>query len=163
MTSWQPAYIALGSNENGPRQQVHRALAALASMPCTRVILRSRDYLTAPFGPVVQQSFVNAVAGLLTQLAPLELLHELRRIEQSQGRVRSVRWGPRTIDLDLLVHGCERIATEELTVPHPGIAERAFVLYPLADIAPELDIPGVGRVADLRARVGGDGIEVLAP
>lgn len=163
MILWHPAYVALGSNESGPREQVARAFEALASLPQTRLVARSRRYLTPPFGPVAQQPFVNAVAGLLTQLAPLALLHELRRIETEHGRVRTVRWGPRTLDLDLLVHGRERLATDELTVPHPGIAERAFVLYPLADIAPELDIPGVGRVADLRVRVGGEGIESLDP
>ena len=105
---------------------------------------------------------MNAVAGLLTELSGPELLAELRTIETAHGRVRSVRWGPRIIDLDLLVHGQTRLQTEELTLPHPGIVERNFVLYPLADIAPELDIPGQGRVSQLAASVSAEGIRLVA-
>lgn len=161
MTVWQPAYVALGSNQQQPRDQVERAFAALGRLGRTRLVARSRLYVTPPFGPVAQDDFVNAVAGLLTQLTPHELLAELRAIEQAHGRVRAERWGPRTLDLDLLVQGTARVADEQLTLPHPGIAERAFVLYPLADIAPDLEVPGVGRVADLLARVGGEGIRAL--
>jgi 2-amino-4-hydroxy-6-hydroxymethyldihydropteridine diphosphokinase len=161
MTVWQPAYVALGSNQDDPRAQVERAFADLGALPCSRLVARSRLYVTPPFGPVEQDDFINGVAGLLTQLEPLALLTELRRIEAEHGRVRSLRWGPRTLDLDLLLHGEVRSADPDLTLPHPGIAERAFVLYPLADIAPELQVPGVGRVADLRARVGGEGIRAL--
>ena len=161
MTVWQPAYVALGSNEGDPVDQVRRAFDALASLPETRLVFRSRLWRTPPFGPVEQPDFINAVAGLLTRLAPHALLAELRRIENDQGRVRTVRWGPRTLDLDLLVHGAARIADETLTVPHPGIAERAFVLYPLAEVAPALDVPGAGRVATLASRVSQDGITAL--
>jgi 2-amino-4-hydroxy-6-hydroxymethyldihydropteridine diphosphokinase len=161
MTAWQPAYVALGSNQGDPRAQVERAFADLAALPGSRLVARSRLYVTPPFGPVEQDDFINGVAGLLTQLEPLALLTELRRIEAEHGRVRSLRWGPRTLDLDLLLHGEVRSTDPQLTLPHPGIAERAFVLYPLADIAPELQVPGVGRVADLRERVGGEGIRAL--
>jgi 2-amino-4-hydroxy-6-hydroxymethyldihydropteridine diphosphokinase len=161
MTVWQPAYVALGSNQDDPRAQVERAFADLAALPGSRLVARSRLYVTPPFGPVEQDDFINGVAGLLTQLEPLALLTELRRIEAEHGRVRSLRWGPRTLDLDLLLHGEVRSTDPQLTLPHPGIAERAFVLYPLADIAPELQVPGVGRVADLRERVGGEGIRAL--
>ena len=161
MTVWQPAYVALGSNEGEPRQQVMRAFDELASLPDTRLVSRSRLYRTPPFGPVAQADFINAVAGLLTQLSPHALLAQLRRIESAHGRVRTVRWGPRTLDLDLLVQGTARIADDELTLPHPGIAERAFVLYPLADLAPSLEVPGVGRVALLATRVGQEGIRAL--
>lgn len=161
MTVWQPAYVALGSNEGDPVEQVRRAFDALASLPESRLVSRSRLWRTPPYGPVEQPDFINAVAGLLTRLAPHALLAELRRIENDQGRVRTVRWGPRTLDLDLLVHGTARIDDETLTVPHPGIAERAFVLYPLAEVAPALDVPGAGRVATLASRISQDGITAL--
>lgn len=161
MTVWQPAYVALGSNQGDPVEQVRRAFDALALLPESRLVSRSRLWRTPPFGPVEQPDFINAVAGLLTRLAPHALLAELRRIETDQGRVRTVRWGPRTLDLDLLVHGTARIDDETLTVPHPGIAERAFVLYPLAEVAPALDVPGAGRVATLASRVSQDGITAL--
>lgn len=162
MTVWQPAYVAIGSNQDQPRERVERAFGELGALPHTRLIARSRLYQTSPFGPVAQDDFVNAVAGLLTELEPHALLQHLRAIENAHGRVREVRWGPRTLDLDLLLHGRSRITDEVLTVPHPGIAERAFVLYPLADLAPQLDIPGVGRVAWLAGRVGSEGLKALS-
>jgi 2-amino-4-hydroxy-6-hydroxymethyldihydropteridine diphosphokinase len=161
MTAWQPAYVAIGSNQQEPRAQVARAFDALARLPDTRLVARSRLYVTQPFGPVAQDDFINAAAGLLTQLPPHALLEALRAIETSQGRVRTQRWGPRTLDLDLLVHGRARLADDVLTLPHPGIVERNFVLYPLADIAPQLDVPGMGRVADLAARIGDGGLRAL--
>jgi 2-amino-4-hydroxy-6-hydroxymethyldihydropteridine diphosphokinase len=161
MTPWQPAYVAIGSNQQDPQQQVARAFDELARLPATRLIARSRLYRTRPFGPVAQDDFINAVAGLLTQLTPHELLAHLREVEAAHGRLRSVRWGPRTLDLDLLVHGTSRSDDAVLTLPHPGIAERAFVLYPLADLAPELEVPGVGRVARLAERVADEGIRAL--
>jgi 2-amino-4-hydroxy-6-hydroxymethyldihydropteridine diphosphokinase len=106
--------------------------------------------------------FVNAVAGLVTQLAPEDLLASLRALERELGREPPrERWGPRVIDLDLLAVGGEKRATDTLTLPHPGIAERDFVLYPLADIAPDLEIPGIGRVAKLRAAVADRGVKRL--
>lgn len=161
MSVWQPAYVALGSNQGEPIEQVERAFAALAALPDTRLVARSRLWRTPPFGPVAQPDFINAVAGLLTRLEPHALLAQLRRIETAQGRVRGERWGPRTLDLDLLVHGTARVADEALTVPHPGIAARAFVLYPLAELAPALEVPGVGRVAALASRVTQQGIRAL--
>jgi len=162
MTVYSPAYVGIGSNLDRPAEQVEAAFQALARLPRTRLIARSRLYATRPFGPVAQDDFVNAAAGLLTELSGPEMLAELRAIETAQGRVRSVRWGPRIIDLDLLVHGQTQMQTEDLTLPHPGIVERNFVLYPLADIAPDLDIPGQGRVSQLAAGVSGDGIRVVA-
>lgn len=160
---WVPAYVALGSNLDDPRAQVERALTALIEFPDTRFVLRSSLYRSRPFGPVAQPDFVNAVAGLLTRLDPATLLSRLETLESQLGRERPVvRWGPRRIDLDLLVHGDARIATADLQVPHPGIAERAFVLVPLADVAPDLVVPGVGRVRDLRARVSSADLERLA-
>jgi 2-amino-4-hydroxy-6-hydroxymethyldihydropteridine diphosphokinase len=115
-------------------------------------VLRSSLYSSEPLGPVEQPDFVNAVAGLLTVLDPGELLASLKDLEVHLGRARPVvRWGPRRIDLDLLVHGTARSDTDELRLPHPGIAERAFVLVPLAEFAPDLVVPGLGRVRDLLA------------
>lgn len=158
-----PAYVALGSNLDDPRAQVERAMAALDQLPQTRCVLRSSLYRSRPFGPVEQPDFVNAVAGLLTTLQPATLLASLQALETRLGRERPVvRWGPRRIDLDLLVHGSARIAEPGLELPHPGIAERAFVLAPLAEIAPDLDVPGVGRVSALLAKVDSSGLERLA-
>ena len=159
MDFWHPAYIGVGSNLDDPRAQVLRAFAGLAKLPSTRVILRSPIYVSRPFGPVKQPDYANAVAGILTQLDPRALLDGLHDLEASQGRPEQrERWGPRVIDLDVLVYGRERRDDPQLTLPHPGIVERNFVLYPLADIAPDLDIPGLGRVAELKGRVTSEGL-----
>jgi len=161
-SSWLPAYVGVGSNLDDPRAQVLRAIAALARIRDTQLVLTSPLYQTPPFGEVVQPPFVNAAAGLLTRLSPEELLSELRALETSLGRQPPrERWGPRLIDLDLLVVGREVRATPELTLPHPGITQRDFVLYPLADLAPDLEIPGAGRVAALKARVENRGVSRL--
>ncbi len=160
---WVPAYVGVGSNMGDSRARVQEAFDALDGLPQTRLIARSRLYRTRPFGPVAQGDFINAVAGLLTQLDAMALLQGLRGIEQAAGRVRTERWGPRTLDLDLLVFGRERIQAPDLTVPHPGVAERGFVLAPLHDVAPTLDVPGVGRVEVLLRQLADDGIaEVIA-
>ncbi len=163
MTVWVPAYIGVGSNLGDSLARVRAAFAALAQLPGCRLEATSRLYRTRPFGPVQQGDFINAVAGVLTQLSALQLLAGIRGIETAAGRVRSERWGPRTLDLDLLVFGDQRIDTPELTVPHPGIAERGFVLAPLVDIAPTLQVPGVGRAEQLLQRLPETGIaEVIA-
>lgn len=152
---WIPAYVALGSNLDEPEVQVEQAFASFeqGAVAHTRLVARSASYRSAPLGPVEQPDFVNAVAGLLTTLDAPTLLRELKSLEQRLGRVAPVvRWGPRRIDLDLLVHGSTRLDTEAIVVPHPGIAGRTFVLAPLADVAPDLDVPGVGRVSALLAR-----------
>lgn len=159
---WRPAYVGVGSNLDDPRAQVLRAFDALSRVPDTRLVARSSLWRTPPFGDVVQPEFVNAAAGLLTQLSPEELLSALRALEKVLGRdPPRERWGPRRIDLDLLVVGNEVRATATLKLPHPGIGERDFVLYPLSDIAPDLDVPGVGRVARLRDAVVNRGVEKL--
>lgn len=159
---WLPAYVGVGSNLDDPGAQVTRALDALARLPSTRVVMRSPLYHTPAFGEVVQPAFVNAVAGLLTQLTPEDLLDALRALEKELGRQPPrERWGPRVIDLDLLMVGTEQRATDTLKLPHPGIAERDFVLYPLADVAPDLDVPGAGRVMQLRDRVANRGVKKL--
>lgn len=156
---WQPAYIGIGSNLEGPRSQVLRAWERLAGLPDTRAVLCSPLYRSRPLGPRAQPEYVNAVAGVLTRLDARALLGELKAIERDFGRPpQGPRWGPRIIDLDLLVLGRERHSGPDLTVPHPGIVERGFVLYPLADLAPDLDVPGLGRVTELKARVAPEGL-----
>jgi 2-amino-4-hydroxy-6-hydroxymethyldihydropteridine diphosphokinase len=160
--SWSPAYVGIGSKLDDPRRQVQRAFEALANLSGSRLVLRSALFRTVPLGEIAQPAFVNAAAGLLTRLSPEALLGELRAVERALGREPPrQRWGPRVIDLDLLVVGREVRDTDALKLPHPGIAERDFVLYPLADIAPDLEVPGLGRVTSLRARVADRGIERL--
>ena len=162
MQRWQPAYVGVGSNLSGPRRQVLAALARLAQLPRSRVVSTSRLYASRPFGPVAQPDFVNAAAGILTQLGSAALLDELRAIETVMGRpAQRVRWGARVIDLDLLCYARERRADATLVLPHPGIVERNFVLYPLAEIAPDLDLPGLGRVAELARSVTSEGLTLL--
>ncbi|HEY6456003.1 MAG TPA: 2-amino-4-hydroxy-6-hydroxymethyldihydropteridine diphosphokinase [Steroidobacteraceae bacterium] len=159
MAVWQPAYIGLGSNLSDPTQQVRQALQGLGSLPQTLCVAVSRLYGSRPMGPVTQADFVNAVAGVVTQLPALELLRQLRKLEGQAGRPAvHEHWGPRVIDLDLLVFGREQCASAELVLPHPGVVGRNFVLYPLADIAPDLEVPGFGPVRELLPRVCADGV-----
>lgn len=156
------AYIGLGSNLGGPVRQVQRALEALTRIPRTRPIGHSALYRSRPLGTIRQPDFVNAVAALDTRLAAPALLSYLHRIEREQGRVRSsVRWGPRTLDLDLLLFGDSQIQSRELILPHPGLHRRSFVLYPLHEIAPDLRIPGRGTLVELLRTVSRDGLERL--
>jgi len=150
----QNVYIGLGSNLADPRAQVERALGALGNLPHTRLQRRSRLYRSAPWGHADQPEFVNAVAELKTELSARALLDALLAIERGAGRVRdSARWGPRVLDLDILVYGEQLIDEPGLHVPHPHLHERAFVLLPLAEIASDLSIPGRGRVAQLARQV----------
>lgn len=159
---WQPAYVGVGSNLEEPRRQVELALGRLAQLPRTRCVLASRLYRSRPFGPVAQADFVNAAVGLLTQLPAEELLQQLRALEAAFGRpAERVRWGPRILDLDLLSYAREHRTDPALTLPHPGIVDRNFVLYPLSDIAPDLELPGLGRVAELKGRVSCAGLTLL--
>ncbi|MFC5441371.1 2-amino-4-hydroxy-6-hydroxymethyldihydropteridine diphosphokinase [Rhodanobacter ginsenosidimutans] len=155
------AFIALGSNLGDPRQQVLDAMDALQRLPDSRVLQRSRLYRTPPWGVLDQPDFINAVVAIDTGLSPHALLDALHAIEQQAGRVRLERNGPRTLDLDLLYMDGVRINDAQLTVPHPRIAERAFVLLPLADVAPELQLPA-GTVAELLARIDIHGCVALA-
>ena len=158
---WRPAYVAIGSNLNEPRLRVAEAFEHLRSLPGTRLEASSRLYRTSPMGPQDQPDFVNAAAGLLTRRTPRALLEALLDIERRMGRVRAVRWGPRVIDLDLIWMVGGMVDEPGLTLPHPGVSMRNFVLYPLCDIAPSLDIPGHGRVLDLKVRLGAGGISPL--
>lgn len=160
--TWKPAYVGIGSNLDDPENQVKRGLDALKDTPQTKLIARSKLYRSPPLGPQDQPEFVNAVAGLLTQLDAQSLLIELKSLERKLGRAEpAVRWGARIIDFDLLVFASERIDSETLRVPHPGIAKRAFVIAPLMDIAPSLDVPGVGRVEALESRIDMTSVRAL--
>lgn len=143
------AYIGLGSNQDGPARQLETAIGHLARLPHCRLVARSSFYASAPFGPVKQADFINAAIALETRLSAYDLFDALQQAEASLGRSETQRWGPRRIDLDLLVFGDEIVKTPALQVPHPGIAGRNFVLLPLIEIAPQLVIPGLGHIADL--------------
>jgi 2-amino-4-hydroxy-6-hydroxymethyldihydropteridine diphosphokinase len=155
------AYVGLGANLDEPRAQVEQAVEELAALRSVALLAVSPLYRSRPMGPRDQPDFINAVAGLDARCDAAELLARLHKLEARHGRQRDgARWGPRPLDLDLLLFGRERIDTPALTVPHPGLAERNFVLYPLADIAPlDLDVPGFGPLGALLARVAPDGIQ----
>ena len=143
------AFIALGSNLDDPVAQVRSGLLSVAALRETRLTRTSSLYRNPPVGLLGQPEFVNAVAMIDTGLDPRELLEELLGIESAHGRARAVPNGPRTLDLDLALYGERVIREPRLIVPHPRLAERAFVLVPLLEIAPDAVVPGVGRVADL--------------
>lgn len=148
------AYVGLGSNLEQPERRVRQALRALDAIARTRLMRHSRLYRTPPWGRSEQPDFVNAVAQVSTSLPARGLLDALLAVELEHGRRRDgTRWGPRTLDLDLLVYGDVQLAEPGLILPHPRIAERAFVLLPLAELAPDLQIPGTGRVRELLASV----------
>lgn len=153
MTQPVTAYVGLGSNVDDPIAHIARAFGELAALPDTRLVARSPLYMSPPMGPQDQPDFINAVAALVTSLAPGALLQALLGIERAHGRQRDgTRWGPRSLDLDLLLYGEQVLHGPDLILPHPGLHERAFVLYPLADIAPQQTVPGFGTVEALRAR-----------
>ncbi|WAJ38584.1 2-amino-4-hydroxy-6-hydroxymethyldihydropteridine diphosphokinase [Pseudomonas sp. GOM7] len=155
-------YIGLGSNLDTPRLQLHSALAALAQLPQSHLVAHSSLYASDPLGPPDQPRYVNAVAALDTELQPWTLLDALQRIEQEQGRVRKAeRWGPRTLDLDILLFGQRLIDDERLTVPHYHMQARPFVLYPLAELAPELLLPDGRSLPELLAACPFTGLERL--
>jgi 2-amino-4-hydroxy-6-hydroxymethyldihydropteridine diphosphokinase len=139
------AWIGLGSNEGDRLGYVKKALGMLQRIPKTALVAVSPLYDTAPTGREGQPRFLNLAVELETELTPEALLRELLAIEDRCGRIRRERWGPRTLDLDLLIHGEHETATEGLTLPHPRMAERAFVLVPLAQLAPDLTVPGTGK------------------
>ena len=152
------AYIALGANLGDPAATVNAAFAALDQLPQSRLLAKSALYRTAPVGIADQPEFVNAAALIDTTLAPEALLDALLGIEQAFGRVRAERNGPRKLDLDILLYDDLTLATPRLTLPHPRLHLRAFVLQPLADLAPDLAIPGRGRLAAWLPAVANQGI-----
>lgn len=151
---FESAYIGLGSNLDDPQQQIRTAISALSILPHSRLRRHSPLYRTAPLGPPGQPDYVNAAALLETALEPMELLDALLGVERDMGRRRDgERWGPRIIDLDLLLYGSRRMQHERLRLPHSQLHRRAFVLIPLADIAgPDLGIPGQGTLGRWLAR-----------
>jgi len=156
-----PAYIAIGANLGKPVQQVMAGVEALAMLPDTRLAAVSSLYRSAPVGYAEQPDFVNAVVKIETALPPRALLDALLGIEQSFGRVREVKNGPRTLDLDIVLYGDAKVDEPGLVIPHPRMHERAFVVVPLAEIAPDQPVPGGGRMADLVARVDAASLEKI--
>lgn len=155
------AYIGLGSNLDNPREHVERAFTELAALTNSQLLARSPLYGSTAVGPGEQPDYINAVALIKTTLTPIELLDSLQAIEQAHRRVRIEHWGPRTLDLDILLLDQQTIQSERLNVPHPYLTQRNFVLYPLADIAPDLVLPCGTPVAELRVNCPGDGLEHL--
>ncbi|MGY8830776.1 MAG: 2-amino-4-hydroxy-6-hydroxymethyldihydropteridine diphosphokinase [Pseudomonadales bacterium] len=156
-------YIGLGSNLATPIEQLRSALAALAALPQTDLIAQSSFYSSDPLGPADQPRYVNAVAALDTELSPLALLDALQTIELEQGRTRKAeRWGPRTLDLDILLFGERLLDEPRLTVPHYHMHARAFVLYPLAEIAPDLQLPDGRALTELLGACPYAGLERIS-
>jgi 2-amino-4-hydroxy-6-hydroxymethyldihydropteridine diphosphokinase len=157
------AYIGLGSNLDDPHAHVMCAFDELATIPASRLVKRSAIYRSRAVGPGDQPDYINAAALLHTELTPLALLDALQAIEQMHQRVRLEHWGPRTLDLDILLLDKRTITNDRLTVPHPYLAQRSFVLYPLADIEPELRLPDGTSLRALIANCPRDGLERLGP
>ena len=144
------AYIGIGSNLGDRRCQIRKSISLVDRCPRTNVIAQSHFYESVPMGTVSQRLYLNCAIKIRTRLGPAELLQQTQRIEKTMGRPKStLRWGPRRIDLDILIYGDEQIQTETLEIPHPGIINREFVLFPLKDIDPKLNIPGLGILPDI--------------
>ena len=161
-SSLNTAFIALGSNLNDPEQQIRNGLRELAAMPETRLVSASSLYRSAPVGYRDQPDFVNAVACIETKLKPRALLDHLLAIERRHGRMREFPNAPRTLDLDIALYGSLTLREPGLTIPHPRMHERAFVIVPLAEIAPGVSIPGRGPVGDVLRNVDAAGVVKLA-
>ncbi|MGF1720075.1 2-amino-4-hydroxy-6-hydroxymethyldihydropteridine diphosphokinase [Vibrio kyushuensis] len=152
-------YIAIGSNLADPVGQANDAIEALKHLPKSTLLSASQLYSSSPMGPQDQPDYINAVVAIETQLTPLELLDCTQTIELEQGRVRKdERWGPRTLDLDIILYGNDVIDSERLIVPHYGMKEREFVLYPLAEIAPNLTLPDGTELQHLLSKVDRNGL-----
>ena len=159
-----PAWVAIGGNQGQVRATLEAAIEAIDALPGTRVLQRSSLYRTPAWGRTDQPDFINGVLAVETTLAAPDLLANLLGIERRFGRLRDEdagRWGPRTLDLDLLLHDDQVLELPGLSLPHPRLHERAFVLVPLAEIAPGLVVPGRGRVDGLLAKVEASGIEAI--
>lgn len=155
-------YIGLGANLDEPVAQLQQAVQALQQLAGSTLVAVSGFYGSKPMGPQDQPDYVNAVAAIDTTLTAEQLLDALQQIEQQQGRQRKAeRWGPRTLDLDILLYGNQVIATERLTVPHYGLRVREFVLYPLYEIAPQLNLPDGTVLSSLLAQVPQNGLQKL--
>lgn len=157
------AYIGLGSNLQDPAAQLARAIAELAGLPDTTLLAQSPFYASRPVGPQDQPDFVNGAVRLQTTLSAHQLLDHLQAIEQAHGRERVRHWGPRTLDLDLLVFGNESIHDQRLTVPHAELANRNFVLLPLLDLNPELTLPDGRLISELLKQCPDNPLRKLPP
>ncbi|WP_445367631.1 2-amino-4-hydroxy-6-hydroxymethyldihydropteridine diphosphokinase [Methylomonas sp. BW4-1] len=156
------AYIGLGSNLEDSVDHVNRARQEIAALPGVVEIAFSPLYRSLPVGPQDQPDYVNAVLRISTELGPLVLLRQLQQIENRHGRLRNVRWGARTLDLDVLLYAQQRINEPDLVVPHPELAKRAFVLYPLTDVtSSDLKIPGLDSLSQLLAACPPDGLRKI--
>jgi len=151
-------FVGIGSNLDSPLDQAETAITALARLPESALVARSSWYRSRALGPGAQPDYINGVALLSTRLPPHDLLAQLQQIEQRQGRVRTVRWGPRTLDLDLLLYGDLQLQDPLLTLPHPGLQLRNFVLMPLAEIAADLRLPDGEAISGLLAKCSSAGI-----
>jgi len=156
------AYVGIGSNLERPREQVLQAFEELGKLPATRLTRKSSLYRSAPLGYADQPDFINAVAELDSDLSPEELFHHLKKIEQYHGRARSFPNAPRTLDLDLLLFEKKEVRSAELTLPHPRMHERAFVLKPLLEIAPDAVIPGKGAAKSMLEKISSQEAEKIA-
>lgn len=152
------AYIGLGSNLDGPQEQIEWALAALGQLPQSRLEAAAPLYRSLAVGPGKQPDYINTAVRLRTHLSPHALLRELMALETARGRQRDRHWGPRTLDLDILLYGSLCLNDPELTLPHPRLAERNFVLLPLHDLDPDLILPDGSALTELLARTGRAGI-----
>jgi len=153
------AYLGLGGNVGDVAAAMRGALKAIDTHPACRVIAVSRVFRTPPWGPVEQDWYLNACAGIETDLGAPDLLSLVLETEKDFGRVRTTRWGPRTLDIDILLYGNTPVSLENLTIPHPRMIERAFVMVPLADIAPDIMLDG-RSVRDHAAAFADEGLEV---
>lgn len=163
-TAWVTAYIGLGSNLDDPVLHVTRAYDDLKKVPSINSLRHSKLYISTPVGPAGQSDYINAAAAISTRLMPNELLRRLQAIEDAHGRRRTVHWGSRSLDLDILLYGDQLIDTDTLTIPHPRLHERVFVLYPLREVAPDdLCIPGKGLLTSLLLNCPPKGIHPYAP
>ncbi|WP_299733542.1 2-amino-4-hydroxy-6-hydroxymethyldihydropteridine diphosphokinase [uncultured Endozoicomonas sp.] len=156
------AYIALGSNLEQPELQLQRAVDEIDSLPCITLAGCSKLYQSDPVGPPGQPDYCNAVIAVDTTLTPIALLDAMQSVENDHGRVRSERWGPRTLDLDILLYGNEVVESERLTIPHYQMHLRNFVLLPLMDIAPELVLPNGRSIKMLAAKTDDVGLSIIA-
>lgn len=157
------SYIGIGSNQQDPITQAQQAIRALQHLPQSKLTNCSSLYSSTPMGPQDQPDYVNAVAEIETQLSAIELLNALQAIELDQGRVRKDnRWGPRTLDLDIILYDNQQINTERLTIPHYGMHEREFVLYPLMEIAPNLTLPNGTLLSQLSALCDKNGLTIIS-
>lgn len=157
------AYIGLGSNLDDPRAQVTRAIEELNALALSRRIGISRCYVSPPMGPQDQPDFINAVVALDTRLSPLALLDQLQALEQRHRRVRKRHWGPRSLDLDLLLYGNTTMRTPRLTLPHPHMLERGFVMLPLAELAGEVCLPDGRKISSLATQFTATDLQPLLP